>query len=82
MPCSTCASRFEEQDKPDFIKAVHKLNPNIKVIATNAQGSDATQIAQIQDALVNGAKVIVISPLRPVEAASRSSRRRRSTTSP
>jgi D-xylose transport system substrate-binding protein len=63
MPCSTCASRFEEQDKPDFIKSVHKLNPNIKVIASNAQGSDATQIAQIQNALVNGAKVIVISPL-------------------
>jgi D-xylose transport system substrate-binding protein len=63
MPCSTCASRFEEQDKPDFIKSVHKLNPQIKVIATNAQGSDATQIAQIQDALANGAKVIVISPL-------------------
>jgi D-xylose transport system substrate-binding protein len=63
MPCSTCASRFEEQDKPDFIKAVHKLNPSIKVIATNAQGSDATQIADIQNALVNGAKVIVISPL-------------------
>jgi D-xylose transport system substrate-binding protein len=63
MPCSTCASRFEEQDKPDFIKAVHALDKNIKVIATNAQGSDATQIAQIQDALANGAKVIVISPL-------------------
>jgi len=63
MPCSTCASRFEEQDKPDFIKSVHKLNPNIKVIANNAQGSDATQIAQIQDALANGAKVIVVSPL-------------------
>jgi D-xylose transport system substrate-binding protein len=63
MPCSTCASRFEEQDKPDFIKAVHKLNPKIKVIATNAQGSDATQISQIQDALTNGAKVIVVSPL-------------------
>jgi D-xylose transport system substrate-binding protein len=63
MPCSTCASRFEEQDKPDFIKSVHKLNSKIKVIATNAQGSDATQIAQIQDALVNGVKVIVISPL-------------------
>jgi D-xylose transport system substrate-binding protein len=63
MPCSTCASRFEEQDKPDFVKSVHKLNPKIKVIATNAQGSDATQIAQIQDALANGAKVIVISPL-------------------
>ena len=63
MPCSTCASRFEEQDKPDFIKSVHKLNPHIKVIANNAQGSDATQIAQIQDALTNGAKVIVVSPL-------------------
>lgn len=63
MPCSTCASRFEEQDKPDFIKSVRKLNKSIKVIATNAQGSDATQIAQIQDALANGAKVIVISPL-------------------
>jgi D-xylose transport system substrate-binding protein len=63
MPCSTCASRFEEQDKPDFVKSVHKLNSKIKVIATNAQGSDATQIAQIQDALANGAKVIVISPL-------------------
>ncbi|HWX08544.1 MAG TPA: substrate-binding domain-containing protein [Gaiellaceae bacterium] len=63
MPCSTCASRFEEQDKPDFVNAVHKLNPSVKVIATNAQGSDATQISQIQDALANGAKVIVISPL-------------------
>jgi D-xylose transport system substrate-binding protein len=63
MPCSTCASRFEEQDKPDFIKAVHKLNPSIKVIANNAQGSDATQISQVEDALANGAKVIVISPL-------------------
>lgn len=63
MPCSTCASRFEQQDKPDFIKAVHKLNPKIQVIADNAQGSDATQISQVEDALANGAKVIVISPL-------------------
>jgi D-xylose transport system substrate-binding protein len=63
MPCSTCASRFEEQDKPDFVKAVHKLAPQIQVIANNAQGSDATQIKQVQDALANGAKVIVISPL-------------------
>jgi len=63
MPCSTCASRFEQQDKPDFIKAVHQLDPNIQVIADNAQGSDATQISQVEDALANGAKVIVISPL-------------------
>jgi D-xylose transport system substrate-binding protein len=63
MPCSTCASRFEEQDKPGFVNAVRKLDPKIKVLATNAQGSAATQIAQIQDALANGAKVIVVSPL-------------------
>jgi D-xylose transport system substrate-binding protein len=63
MPCSTCASRFEQQDKPDFIKAVRKLDPKIQVIANNAQGSDATQISQVEDALANGAKVIVVSPL-------------------
>ena len=63
MPCSTCASRFEDQDQPDFIKAVHALDPAAKVIADNAQGSDATQIAQVEDALAVGAKVIVVSPL-------------------
>ena len=63
MPCSTCASRFEQQDKPDFIRSVHKLDKHIQVIADNAQGSDATQISQVEDALASGAKVIVISPL-------------------
>jgi D-xylose transport system substrate-binding protein len=63
MPCSTCASRFEQQDKPDFINAVHSIAPSAQVIADNAQGSDATQISQVEDALANGAKVIVISPL-------------------
>lgn len=63
MPCSTCASRFEDQDKPDFIKAVRAYDPSAQVIADNAQGSDATQISQVEDALVNGASVIVVSPL-------------------
>ncbi len=63
MPCSTCAARFEDQDKPDFIKAVAQLAPSAQVIANNAEGSDATQIAQAEDAIANGAKVIVISPL-------------------
>lgn len=63
MPCSTCAARFEDQDKPDFIKAVHQLDPSAQVIANNAEGSDATQISQAEDAIANGAKVIVISPL-------------------
>lgn len=63
MPCSTCASRFEDQDKPDFIKAVHVLDRNAKVIADNAQGSDAAQISQVEDGLAEGAKVVVVSPL-------------------
>jgi D-xylose transport system substrate-binding protein len=63
MPCSTCAARFEDQDKPDFIKAVQQLDPSAQVIANNAEGSDATQISQAEDAIANGAKVIVISPL-------------------
>ena len=63
MPCSTCAARFEDQDKPDFIRAVQQLAPSAQVIANNAQGSDATQISQAEDAIANGAKVIVISPL-------------------
>jgi D-xylose transport system substrate-binding protein len=63
MPGSTCASRFEDQDKPDFIKAVHALNPAVHVMAFNAQGSDAMQVAQVERALAQGAKVIVVSPL-------------------
>ena len=63
MPCSTCATRFEDQDKPDFINAVHALDPNAQVLADNAQGSDASQISQVEDAIAQGAKVVVVSPL-------------------
>ena len=68
MPCSTCADRFENQDKPLFIKAVHDIDPSIEVIANNAQGSSATQLSQAESALTNGASVIVVSPFD--EAAS------------
>lgn len=63
MPCSTCADRFENQDKPQFIAAVQAIDPSIQVIANNAQGSSATQLNQAESALTNGANVIVISPL-------------------
>jgi len=46
-----------------FYRSRSCLNPAIKVIADNAQGSDAAQISQVEDALVNGASVIVVSPL-------------------
>lgn len=63
MPCSTCADRFEHQDKPLFTQAVKKLDPSIDVIANNAEGSGATQMAQAEAALTNGAKVLVMSPI-------------------
>lgn len=69
MPCSTCADRFEGQDKPLFIAAVKALDPSATVIANNAQGSAETQISQAEAALTNGAKVIVVSPLTEAAGA-------------
>ena len=69
MPCSTCADRFEGQDKPLFIEAVRKLNPDARVIANNAQGSAETQINQAEAALSNGADVLVVSPLTEAAGA-------------
>jgi D-xylose transport system substrate-binding protein len=63
MPCSTCADRFEKQDKPAFEAAVQKLAPGAKVIANNAEGDSARQVTQTESAITHGAKVIVVSPL-------------------
>ncbi len=70
MPCSTCADRFESKDKPYFIEAVHALDPSIKVIANNAQGSGPAQLQQAEAALTNGASVIVMSPMTDDAGAS------------
>src|SRR5258708_10449888 len=69
MPCSTCADRFEGQDKPLFIEAVRQLDPAAKVIANNAQGSAEAQINQTDAALTHGANVIVVSPLTEAAGA-------------
>jgi D-xylose transport system substrate-binding protein len=62
MPCSTCADRFESKDKPYFIDAVKAIDPDIEVIANNAEGDAANQLKQAEAALTNGADVIVVSP--------------------
>jgi D-xylose transport system substrate-binding protein len=69
MPCSTCADRFEGQDKPLFIDAVRQIDPAAKVIANNAQGSAEAQINQSEAALTNGANVIVVSPFTEAAGA-------------
>lgn len=63
MPCSTCADRFENQDKPLFEAAVQEIAPGAKVIANNAEGDSARQVTQTESAITNGADVIVVSPL-------------------
>jgi D-xylose transport system substrate-binding protein len=63
MPCSTCADRFEGQDKPLFVSAVQAIDPTATVIANNAQGDASAQVSQAEAALTNGAKVLVVSPL-------------------
>ncbi len=70
MPCSTCADRFESKDKPYFEAAVKAIDPNITVIANNAQGSAATQLQQAESALTNGADVLVVSPFTAEAGAS------------
>jgi D-xylose transport system substrate-binding protein len=69
MPCSTCADRFESQDKPAFIEAINQLDPTATVIANNAQGSAETQVSQAEAALTNGASVIVVSPFTEAAGA-------------
>lgn len=63
MPCSTCADRFENQDKPLFEAAVKSIAPGAEVIANNAEGDSARQVTQTESAITNGADVIVVSPL-------------------
>lgn len=63
MPCSTCADRFENQDKPLFERAVQQIAPGAEVIANNAEGDSARQVTQTESAITNGADVIVVSPL-------------------
>ena len=69
MPCSTCADRFEAQDKPLFIEAIKELDPTATVIANNAQGNGDAQVAQAEAALTNGASVIVVSPMTEAAGA-------------
>jgi len=70
LPETVGSPRYETQDRPDFIAAVKKLDPNAKVLYYNAGGSEATQQQQAESAITNGAKVLVIDPSDGIAAAS------------
>ncbi|MBP1806661.1 ABC-type xylose transport system substrate-binding protein [Rubellimicrobium aerolatum] len=53
--------RFESRDAPFFTVAMSELAPEAEVIVQNAQGDPARQQAQVEDAIAQGAAVIVLT---------------------
>jgi D-xylose transport system substrate-binding protein len=62
--------RWDEMDRPAFIKMAKLTDPNVKLIVTNANGSPDTQLNQAQSAISNGATVLVVCPTDGKAAAS------------
>ncbi|MDY0747772.1 sugar ABC transporter substrate-binding protein [Paucibacter sp. R3-3] len=58
LPNSTTI-RFESRDAPFFVEALKKKAPQAKVIVQNAQGDPSRQQRLVEDAISQGAKVIV-----------------------
>ena len=67
IPDST-TPRWTAQDAPDFISAMHKLDPSARVVVENADNSPATQLAQAQALISEGAKAIVLVAVDEVQA--------------
>jgi D-xylose transport system substrate-binding protein len=61
-------TRYENQDKPDFEKKVKELCPSCEVLYSNADQDPAKQQQQAEQAITNGAKVLVIDAV-DVQAA-------------
>jgi D-xylose transport system substrate-binding protein len=63
-------ARYENQDRPSFEKRVKQLCPDCQVLYANASQDPARQQQQAEQAITNGAKVIVISAVDVKSAAS------------
>jgi D-xylose transport system substrate-binding protein len=63
------ASRYEAADAPYFTQKLKSLNPNITVDYRNAKQDAAAQLAQATEALDQGAKVLVLTPVDSAAAA-------------
>src|SRR5579872_6988896 len=50
-------------DRDFFKAALHKLDPNVQVLVTDAKASQATQIQQAQSLLTRGVKVLIDVPV-------------------
>jgi D-xylose transport system substrate-binding protein len=65
----TKTARYEAHDRPEFVAKLKELCPDCKVIYSNANQDAATQQNQADQALTNGAKVLVLDPVDSASAA-------------
>jgi D-xylose transport system substrate-binding protein len=69
MAPNTQPERYIHQDGPDFEKAMKELDPNIEVKQVVADGTSATQQSQVETAVADGAKALVIVAADPPSSA-------------
>lgn len=58
---NTTTIRFENRDAPFFVEAMKTAMPSAQVIVQNAQGDPQQQQKQIEDAIAQGAKLILLT---------------------
>jgi D-xylose transport system substrate-binding protein len=63
-------TRYEQQDRPNFERKVKQLCPGCQVIYANADQDPAKQQQQAEQAITNGAKVMVLDAVDVKSAAS------------
>jgi D-xylose transport system substrate-binding protein len=61
--------RFEQLDKPAFVKAMKELAPSIEVKVLNSENNVQRQMSQVQAAIAENAKAIVLVAVDPKQAA-------------
>ena len=64
------STRYEEHDRPGFVKEVKKLCPGCTVLYQNADGDASRQQQQFNSVISQGAKAIVLDPVDSAAAAS------------
>lgn len=62
-------ARYENQDRPRFVEKVRELCPDCEVLYANAEQDPAKQQQQAEQAITNGAKVLVVDAVDVKSAA-------------
>jgi D-xylose transport system substrate-binding protein len=62
-------TRYEQQDRPNFERSVKQLCPSCEIIYANADQDPAKQQQQAEQAITNGAKVMVLDAVDVKSAA-------------